>query len=1193
MGLEIVPVFVRLMQDHYDTGVGTSSMIMPTDTIFTDTIFLMRSVRKCHEILLVMEAHRASFAEPADRILAILTRIDEVLHSPRTIPPQLVRLTPDVSNMDDHIAHLRSIIKNMARSIFESLSRVEGTSRVSHIEDPRHLRGMGPVCFSRVWVTGVVHECLAYFGTVADPVMVEQEDPSLSITVDADRLVPFTLAYMVAIRHFICQLLFLFALRVHFDIIVSALSDQLKPSQHLTLPVIENRISRVLEDMEKTRREYVTQLNSPEDAVVPLDFFETFGVLAAVRSRMYKNYVSIAKKIVDLLSTDASPQKLSRLSKACARVSLCRAELPDPADANAGVADDMDWLMRALTRAPPSASNIRLASSPFMVAHMLRNLVAFAGHYDAFFTDSGAVALNDFLSVGSNNMFNDNFRSSCLRTGIRSVPNLLAFVNDERQYFRLLEFFEAASGAVRVVLKISDHTLTGPSYDKTLGLTTTTDELTVRDVVGGRDVTFGPFFKVLPFKADAETLKNEVGVIELANTLNKTSVMMFMYGFSGSGKSYTLMGDTSSNGRSVGSGPVAARTGLVYDFLSELRSGRRSVKLTSIRTLYGYVMTDWPSSALSIREVEGALGHVSAGNTTGLRRQINDFNDSFNDPLVDVMQVFERMNTVMSEALHRDAAAPSTEDDFIKSTPNNKDSSRGFMFFEFEVRTTDGADAKKLCFVDMAGNEDPYDLMIKMAPTFNLPAATGKDTVGHNYLQSQSYRHKDAIYSVFRKNLELAIRNVIRVLGPVIRPFLIVKSIENMKNVEKTIVDYIGRLTDTSSVNYIPDYFDVSHHLVHMGRYQSFIDALNFSFKVIGLRVIAMSIDTFIARLRHTFYDAIRVQTPVKPWKAHFLQLLSEGEDTLAAHVMRRENSDKKNKGRTQTNPSPGKKAQPRPSILAVSQTPLTDGRRSTHAASFDIRITVDDSLDVAILFYCVREVERLASVLKPDNGTRTVESDGGDVDVLIYRMLYVDDKREAQFSDRLRYLTLVRYIRSFALADEGRKPVEGVLVATLSEKADDAVNLTIEFALKNLDDHMSSRVSDGYMERILRESYYINQVNYELIEFFKSRLNNRPVRAYTSAPESVLDDTCLMLETYKSSQRGAGGGTDGLVGLRYRADVGERNITKITDIVGRISGEDDETKFIMLCTLRPESDVKFRTGAIQTLELVSELKST
>jgi len=63
----------------------------------------------------------------------------------------------------------------------------------------------------------------------------------------------------------------------------------------------------------------------------------------------------------------------------------------------------------------------------------------------------------------------------------------------------------------------------------------------------------------------------------------------------------------------------------------------------------------------------------------------------------------------------------------IKSTPNNIHSSRGFLIFEFLIGTHDATNEfdkktnNKLVIIDMAGNEDPYDIIMKTMPTIAPP----------------------------------------------------------------------------------------------------------------------------------------------------------------------------------------------------------------------------------------------------------------------------------------------------------------------------------------------------------------------------------------------------------------------------------------------------------------------------------------
>ena len=91
---------------------------------------------------------------------------------------------------------------------------------------------------------------------------------------------------------------------------------------------------------------------------------------------------------------------------------------------------------------------------------------------------------------------------------------------------------------------------------------------------------------------------------------------------------------------------------------------------------------------------------------------------------------------------------------FIKSTPNNPNSSRGFTAFKFNV----GVNSNKLIVIDMAGNEDPYDIIDKMQPTWELNDASKID----KFFTKNSYIDNsiDLITKILIDNLAKAMNDI-------------------------------------------------------------------------------------------------------------------------------------------------------------------------------------------------------------------------------------------------------------------------------------------------------------------------------------------------------------------------------------------------------------------------------------------------
>jgi hypothetical protein len=119
-----------------------------------------------------------------------------------------------------------------------------------------------------------------------------------------------------------------------------------------------------------------------------------------------------------------------------------------------------------------------------------------------------------------------------------------------------------------------------------------------------------------------------------------------------------------------------------------------------------------------------------------------------------------------------------------------------------------------------------------------------------------------------------------------------------------------------------------------------------------------------------------------------------------------------------------------------------------------------------------------------------------------------------------------------------------------------------------------------AYLERIIKEAFYINQANTDLVNYFKSRMNDEDF-----TPKPITQQACplgfdkLLLESYDPNL--------------CVSEQGEQESKYVTNITRHIENNNNKTKNIMICTVRSEQNIKFRLGAIKTLDLVKDLKST
>ena len=165
------------------------------------------------------------------------------------------------------------------------------------------------------------------------------------------------------------------------------------------------------------------------------------------------------------------------------------------------------------------------------------------------------------------------------------------------------------------------------------------------------------------------------------------SIVLFGYGLSGSGKTYSLLGSQST-------------PGLIHYGFSNLQ-GVKNIKLKYLfEQYYGLVNVNFGKLTGKIhnliREVP-QLGSVSKNETEQFKAKIpSDIN-------VDDLRVdqFNRLTDVIT-SYRKDRNR-------IKKTPNNDESSRSHLFMVFEVSFTSGKKGY-ISVIDMAGRESPVDI---------------------------------------------------------------------------------------------------------------------------------------------------------------------------------------------------------------------------------------------------------------------------------------------------------------------------------------------------------------------------------------------------------------------------------------------------------------------------------------------------
>ena len=250
---------------------------------------------------------------------------------------------------------------------------------------------------------------------------------------------------------------------------------------------------------------------------------------------------------------------------------------------------------------------------------------------------------------------------------------------------------------------------------------------------------FGPFYAVHDSNDNTDDIiqntLNMNNIIKKFHDASETQTIVFYtYGYSGSGKTYTLFGETNKPSQ------VDANNGIVWKIMDALSQQGFEVRLIETAKCYGTLSSSKTLNANGILQYE--------------------FLDTPNKETCNISQPTEWLKVINDvETIEKDPITGLTlPSSFTKSTPNNDKSSRGFFIMKFEVTNKDHQDKVKSHYigvVDMAGNEDPVDIQSVMLPTLSY------DQTPSVLQQTDATFTNDIIYGQLLTNLQNVFYNVL------------------------------------------------------------------------------------------------------------------------------------------------------------------------------------------------------------------------------------------------------------------------------------------------------------------------------------------------------------------------------------------------------------------------------------------------
>lgn len=745
------------------------------------------------------------------------------------------------------------------------------------------------------------------------------------------------------------------------------------------------------------------------------------------------------------------------------------------------------------------------------------------------------------------------------------------FKNDTL-YYEILNAYDALSGSVRVYVRTKDVNADGSGIPvitdagghkevDQLGVSKDFDNMTIslENAVEKNDIMhYGPFYNIVPAGKTNEQIVKE-GLIDVqsfaSSIISKKvqNIVLFTYGFSGSGKTFSLFGGNGQKG--------------IWHWIEEqMMEEGLHVRFAGYTKLYGYY--DPEINAFQVGDKEKVLQLTLD----------KDFDTFINDTVF-------ASSEPDSEGCYTDANS------FIKTTPNNPQSSRGFLLSVFDIFGEAGGKLGRFGLVDMAGNEDPYDLMITLLPTFRFPR---EDSEKH-FLVSDNFKDVDIVYDfvsqqvlhfviiVFKTIFYLVDKCSLAVFGSKIdeakakvieqatsifnqwvedEKYVLSESRNGFTEFEKQLCE---NMTD-KMCNSLSSIFPAI--LQKVGKKYKIADIGKSKIHVqrkVATKKLLFDIKQKDANQPHTLAFAINFEE----------YNTSETMLEMTYYAIRKQLEQLEKSGSVDS------------SVLGISTLHWEKDVEKIRDAGLQYMYTelnknvksetTEESLNYVAL--CVQMCNIVKQYQDAKKSTATA------VPVTSELILSFDLQQMPDHQDTVRGKSAevpFDYIDSlFGVGSSDAQPVNSKLGRQKLQKAVDSVLSALNAGLqqyfaktKKLININGSTKAFGldYLKRILYEGIYINQANAELIAFLKDKREQKGGSNHTGC---AIDKKDLYFNKYN----------------KFANLFGDSYCSLISDML--LANFEGESKYIMLCNVRLERDIKFRMGAINTLELVKDLMST
>jgi len=280
---------------------------------------------------------------------------------------------------------------------------------------------------------------------------------------------------------------------------------------------------------------------------------------------------------------------------------------------------------------------------------------------------------------------------------------------------KIINYYEDIIGSVRVYLRLNKPPIK-PTYKTQIGINVKYDPnmIILKDLPSK---TYGPFFSVFDNMSNKQIYsgddsKQSPRIQYLKGLFDQLrsgySNFIFGYGYSGSGKTYSLFGKSGKD------------TGILQLGLNDLNKYCTSIRYKAIFELYGQISpriekTVYSSNLYVYHDPDKIF---TSGEFPLVDQTFVSINNKYDEKINPINKILDEITQ------HR------INQGRIKSTINNPESSRGHLFILFEVKC--GDTTSYLTIVDMAGVENPIDIKNSYFPKesveYVLSATSDKTT---------------------------------------------------------------------------------------------------------------------------------------------------------------------------------------------------------------------------------------------------------------------------------------------------------------------------------------------------------------------------------------------------------------------------------------------------------------------------------